>query len=479
MTETASALIQQLKSKKVTATEILEQVIDEIESKDKAISAFLTKTYDLAERFATGSFAVPIALKDNLCLKHVKTTCGSNILKDFVPPYTATAVHRLMQAGLPIVGKTNMDEFAMGSSCEHSAFFATRNPWDLSRVPGGSSGGSAAAVASGMVPWALGSDTGGSIRQPASLCGVVGLKPTYGRISRYGLVAFASSLDQIGPITLCVQDAALLLNWLAGHDPKDSTTIRVSEAEDFSPVPTDSLKGIRIGLLSDMLEEGVEEGVRERVKEAALKLEEIGASVEETAFSMMEEALAAYYILAPSECSSNLARYDGMLFGSRKEAADMLDSMIHTRDAGFGREVKRRIMIGTYCLSSGYYDAYYLKAQKVRTLVCQAFEQLFRKYDILLSPTAPTVAFKLGEKLEDPVAMYASDKCTIPVSMAGICAISVPCGLSQNLPVGLQLIAGPLQERKLLQVAYVYEQVRGAFLAPEVISQMRSAEHPS
>lgn len=399
---------------------------------------------------------VPWACKDNICTRGLRTTCASRILEGYVPPYSATVVERLEAAGVVLLGKTNMDEFAMGSSGENSAFFPTRNPRDTTRVPGGSSSGSAAAVAAGLVPFALGSDTGGSVRQPASFCGVVGMKPTYGRVSRYGLVAFASSLDQIGPLTATVEDCALVMEVIAGHDPRDATSAQVPVPRYREALGRD-VKGMKLGVPREYLGEGIERGVREAIDAALGAFEDLGCVVEECSLPHTEYALAVYYLVAPAEASSNLARYDGVRYGLRVEAGDITGMYSHTRRQGFGPEVRRRIMLGTYALSAGYYDAYYLKAQKVRTLVKRDFEEAFSRYDLLLAPTSPTVAFRLGERTADPLSMYMADVCTIPVNLAGIPAISIPCGESEGLPVGLQIMGPPFAEATILQAAYAFE----------------------
>ena len=403
---------------------------------------------------------VPLALKDIMCTKGMPTTCCSKILENFIPPYDATVVTRCQEAGLILLGKTNMDEFAMGSSTENSAFGPTHNPWGLDRVPGGSSGGSAAAVAANEAIVALGTDTGGSIRQPASLCGVVGMKPTYGRVSRYGLIAFASSLDQIGPITKDVRDCALFLNAICGHDPKDSTSIDLP-APDFTQDLGKDIKGLKIGLPKEFFEyEGkrVGEEVAGEVGAALKILENLGATIEEVSLPSLSYCVATYYLIAPAEASSNLARYDGVQYGFRAPGDDIIDMYRKTRDQGFGAEVKRRIMLGTYALSAGFYDAYYQKAQQVRTLMVRDFEKAFKRYDVLIGPTSPTVAFRLGERSDDPLSMYFSDVCTIPVNLAGLPAISIPCGFSDGLPIGLQIVGKLLGEQALLQVSYAFEQ---------------------
>jgi len=409
---------------------------------------------------------IPYALKDNICARGLPCTCGSRILEGFVPPYDATVAARLRLAGARLMGKTNMDEFAMGSSCEHSAFFPTANPWRMDLVPGGSSGGSAAAVAADLIPFALGSDTGGSVRQPAAFCGVVGLKPTYGLVSRYGLVAFASSLDQIGPITKDVTDCALVLSAIAGHDPLDSTSARAAP-RDYAACLDSEIKGLRLGVPREYMGEGIQPGVREAVERALGLLEGLGAEVVECSLPHTGYAVATYYVIAPAEASSNLARYDGVRYGYRapEDAAgagdDLLAMYERTRTRGFGEEVRRRIMIGTYVLSAGYYDAYYLQAQKVRTLVWRDFDEAFGSVDALVGPTAPTVAFPIGSKTADPLEMYLNDVFTLPVNLAGIPAISVPCGLSDGLPVGLQFTGPLMGEPLLLRLAYAYETASG------------------
>jgi len=435
------------------------------------VHAVVTITEELAleqarkadELFASGNTTpltgIPVLVKDNMCTRGILTTCSSKILENFVPPYNATVVEKLGECGAVIIGKSNMDEFAMGSSTEHSALFPTHNPWDLSRVPGGSSGGSAAAVAAGETICALGSDTGGSIRQPAGFCSVTGLKPTYGRVSRYGLVAFASSLDQIGPLTKDVTDCALVLNAIAGYDTRDSTSV-THPAPDYTGCLTADLKGLRIGIPGEYFVEGMQAEVEAAIRAAIDKLKELGASVEwEVSLPSTPYALAAYYIIAPSEASANLARYNGVKYGfSYPDAKNMWDAMEKTRHYGFGAEVKRRIMLGTYALSAGYYDAWYLKAQRVRTLIRQEFDHAFEKYDALVTPTSPTVPFKIGEKVDDPLQMYLSDVCTLPINIAGLPAISIPAGFADGLPIGMQIIGKPFAEETLLKIAYAYEQ---------------------
>jgi aspartyl-tRNA(Asn)/glutamyl-tRNA(Gln) amidotransferase subunit A len=474
---TAHELRERIRAGEVTAREVTEATLRRIEALDPQVRAFVTVTADTAlaqadsidaRRQATRSTrgapplpplaGVPIALKDNFCTAGIRTTCSSKILGEWRPPYDATVTQRVRDAGMVLVGKTNLDEFAMGSSTENSGLFTTRNPWDLSRVPGGSSGGSAAAVAAQMVAAAYGSDTGGSIRQPAALCGVVGLKPTYGRVSRYGLVAFASSLDQIGPLTRDVEDAAWMLAASAGHDPLDSTSAAVP-TPDYVAGLTGDVRGLRIGVPREYFAQGVAPEVGDAVYAALDVLKGLGASWEEVSTPHAEYALPVYYIIAPAEASSNLARYDGVRYGIRsRNEADVISMFEATRDEGFGPEVKHRIMLGTYALSAGYYDAYYGKAQRVRTLVKQDFDRAFETYDVLVTPTTPTVAFGIGEKADDPMAMKLSDVLTIPVNMAGTCAISLPCGLAGGLPIGLQIIGRPFDEETLLRVAHAYEQ---------------------
>ncbi|GBD45557.1 Glutamyl-tRNA(Gln) amidotransferase subunit A [bacterium HR41] len=399
---------------------------------------------------------VPVAVKDIFCVDGVPTTAASRILEGYVPPYTATVVELLEAAGAPLLGKTNMDEFAMGSSNENSAFGPVRNPWDRERVPGGSSGGSAAAVAGGLAPWAIGTDTGGSIRQPAALCGVVGLKPTYGACSRHGMIAFASSLDQAGPIARNVRDCALLLRHMVGRDPADATSVGLPE--DVLVPQAERLDGVRLGVVAELTGEGIESGVRGCVERALALAEELGASVEEVHLPHAPYAISAYYLLAPAEASANLARYDGVRYGLRVDGDDLNAMYENTRAAGFGAEVKRRIMLGTYALSSGYYDAYYATAQRVRTKIVEDFRAAFARVDLVVSPTSPTVAFRLGERVSDPLAMYLSDVCTVPMSLAGIPAISIPAGLSDGLPVGLQIAGPPFSENRVLEVAHALEQ---------------------
>jgi len=465
------ALHQQLVNKDRSAVELAQASLDRIAAVDGQVKSFLTVTADqaiaraqqidaqIAAGEAIGLLAgIPIGIKDNLCTKGVTTTCASKILAGFVPPYESTVTGKLQTAGAVMVGKTNLDEFAMGSSTENSGYQVTANPWDLTRVPGGSSGGSAAAVAADECVIALGSDTGGSIRQPASLCGVVGMKPTYGLVSRFGLVAYASSLDQIGPFARRVEDAAILLQAIAGYDAKDSTSLKV-EIPDYTKALKPDLKGIKVGVITDAFGEGLDDTVNQAVQTAIQQLKELGATIQEITCPRFRSGIAAYYVIAPSEASANLARYDAVKYGIREDADNLMKMYTHTRAKGFGAEVKRRIMLGTYALSAGYYDAYYLKAQKVRTLIKQDFDQAFEKVDVLVCPTAPTTAFKAGEKTDDPLSMYLSDLMTIPVNLAGLPAMSIPCGFDdQNLPIGLQLVGNVLGEEMLFRVGYAYEQ---------------------
>ena len=453
-----------------SAVELARACFDRIAQVEERVKAYVTLTEDhalkqaaaadraLAEGRGGPMTGIPVQIKDLICTKGIRTTCSSRMLENFVPVYDATVWERLSAQGAVLLGKGNMDEFAMGSSCENSAFYPTHNPWDLGRVPGGSSGGAAAAVAADEAIVALGSDTGGSIRQPASLCGVAGLKPTYGRVSRYGLIAFASSLDQIGPVGKDVTDCAITLNAIAGYDPRDSTSLNLP-ITDFTAGLTGDIKGMRLGVPAEYFVDGMEPGVREAVEKAIKELEGLGASVEPVSLPTTEYALACYYIIAPSECSANLARYDGVKFGySYQDTPDMWQAMETTRQQGFGPEVKRRIMLGAYALSAGYYDAYYLKAQQARTLIRQDFARVFETVDALVTPTSPVVAFPIGEKTADPVQMYLIDVCTLPINIAGLPATSVPCGFSEGLPVGMQLIGPHLSEERLLNIAYAYEQ---------------------
>ena len=470
-----------LRRKEISSVELTRSCLERIAQVEDRVKAFVTVTGALAlaqaleadQRFAEGTVqpltGIPMQLKDLLSTKGIRTTCASRMLEDYIPAYDATVVSKLRGQGAVLLGKGNMDEFGMGSSSENSAFFPTRNPWDLGRVPGGSSSGAGASVAAGEATFALGSDTGGSIRQPASLCGLVGLKPTYGLVSRYGLVAYASSLDQIGPVTQDVYDCALVLNAIAGHDPRDATslpqddkdyTAGLSAAKSGLPLGTGGPRGrFRLGVPEEYFVDGMQEGVRQAVLSAVDALEGLGATVEPVSLPHTKYALACYYIIAPSECSANLSRYDGVKYGySFQDTDNMWEAMERTRQQGFGLEVKRRIMLGAYALSSGYYDAYYLKAQQVRTLIRQEFNQVFQQVDALVTPTSPVVAFPLGEKTADPVQMYLIDVCTLPVNIAGLPAISVPCGFSEGLPVGMQLIGPHLSEETLLGIAHAYEQ---------------------
>ncbi len=464
---TIKETIKLLKNKEITPEELFDSVFSRISAVDGSIKAYLTVLEDEAKERIDGMKTtainekplpfIPIAIKDNLCTKGIRTTCASKILENFIPPYESTVTNRLIEAGAVFTGKTNLDEFAMGSSTENSGFFTTRNPWDTERVPGGSSGGSAAAVASDQCIAAIGSDTGGSIRQPAAFCGVVGMKPTYGRVSRYGLVAFASSLDQIGPITKSVEDSAILMNIICGHDPLDSTSADI-EVPDYTTAIGTDIKDIKIGIPDEYFGEGLDEEVESSVRNAIGVLEGLGAKTVPISLPHTGYAVATYYILATSEASSNLARYDGVKYGFRADAKDLMEMYTETRSKGFGTEVKRRIMLGTYALSAGYYDAYYKKAQQVRTLIKQDFDDALRDVDVILTPTTPTPAFRVGEKISDPLQMYLNDIFTISVNLAGTCAISVPCGFSkENLPIGLQIIGRPFDEMTILKVASAYE----------------------
>lgn len=457
-----------LASGQVTSTDLVRLYLDRIAAVDGEVGAYLLVNEDEALAQAAAIDAkdpaergpwegVPIALKDVLAVAGMETTCASRILKGYIPPYDATVVAKLKAAGLVFLGKLNMDEFAMGSSTENSAYQLTRNPWDLSRVPGGSSGGSAAAVAAGEAPWSLGTDTGGSIRQPASLCGVVGLKPTYGAVSRYGLVAFASSLDQIGPLARDVKDAAALLELIAGRDPLDSTSIGLPAPVEL-PSRTE-LAGLRFGIIREFLGDAIEPGVREVFNDAVEAIHGLGGVCEEVSLPSVERGIAAYYIIAPAEASANLARFDGVRYGHRTaQAEDLLEMYTRTRSEGFGAEVKRRIMIGTYALSAGYYEAYYGQAQRTRTLIIEDYRRAFADFDVLISPASPTVAFKVGEKTEDPLTMYLSDLCTIPVNLAGLPGLSLPAGFCRGLPVGLHMVGPHFSEQLLLESAHALEQ---------------------
>ena len=463
---TVHELVDKLKKNEITSEDIVKSYSKRIAEKEKDVQAFVTVTTDTAmekskntDREKSKLAGIPIGIKDNLCTKGVKTTCSSKMLENFIAPYNATVVEKLENEGIISLGKLNMDEFAMGASTEYSAFKATKNPWDLQTVPGGSSGGSAAAVASNMVPWALGSDTGGSIRQPSAFCGVVGLKPTYGLVSRYGLVAFASSLDQIGPIAKDVEDCAILLNVIAGYDEKDSTSVNMPK-KDYTNSLIKDVKGLKIGVPKEFLGEGINEEVKKSIENAIEEYKKLGAEVEECSLDIANQALATYYIIACAEASSNLGRFDGIRYGYRTKNFETLkDIYKNSRSEGFGAEVKRRIILGTYVLSSGYYDAYYKKAQKLRTIIKQEFETLFKKYDVLITPTSPTVAYKIGTKSNNPLEMYLADLCTVSVNIAGLPGISIPCGVdNQGMPIGLQLIGKPFAEETLIKAAYTYEQ---------------------
>ena len=466
---TISQVGQALKKREISSVEITQRFLSRIEEVEGKVFALVTKDVDLALSMArladddigkgniTPLTGIPMMVKDVILTKGTRTTCSSQMLSSFIPPYDATVVEKLREQRAVILGKTNMDEFAMGSSTENSAFFPTHNPWNLECVPGGSSGGSAAAVAAGETVYSLGSDTGGSIRQPASFCGIVGLKPTYGRVSRYGLVAFASSLDQIGPLTSDVADSAIVLSAISGYDPRDSTSVHCG-VPDYTQFLTPDLRGMHIGIPQEYFALGIDPEVQRTMQDAIREMEKLGADISETSLPHTKYALSCYYIIAPSEASANLARYDGVKYGfSYREGKDVWENMGKTRGLGFGPEVKRRIMLGTYALSKGYYDAYYLKAQKVRTKICLEFEEAFKKYDCLVAPTSPTVAFRLGEKVDDPMKMYLSDVCTLPVSIAGLPAISLPCGLAHDLPVGMQIIGRPFGEGDILHAAFAYE----------------------
>lgn len=472
---TAHELRDLLKDKKVSSVEITRSLLDRIEKVESKVDGYITvcgekaleKAKEVQAKIDGGEAVaplagIPMALKDNMCTDGVLTTCGSKMLHNFVPPYDATVAKKLNEQDAVLLGKLNMDEFAMGGSTENSYFKKTRNPWDLERVPGGSSGGSAAAVAAHEAIFALGSDTGGSIRQPASFCGVVGMKPTYGTISRYGLVAFASSLDQIGPLTKDVTDCALVMNAVAGHDPMDSTSASMNYP-DYTKALVNDIKGMKIGIPKEYIGEGINPEVKKSVLEAVETLRKLGAECEEFSLPITEYAIPAYYLISSAEASSNLARYDGIKYGYRAEKfTDLLDLYKQTRSEGFGPEVKRRVMLGTYALSSGYYDAYYKKALQVRTLIKRGFDQAFAKYDLVVGPTAPTTAYKIGEKADDPLEMYLGDIYTVSVNIAGLPGLAIPCGLdSKNLPVGLQLIGKEFDESTLLRVAYTFEQNTG------------------
>lgn len=469
---TVHELCEKLQNKEITIEEITKSYVERIKEKEPEVESFVTVCEEQAleqakmiqEKVEKGEITsplagIPIGIKDNMCTKGVKTTCSSKMLENFIAPYNATVVEKLEAEGIINLGKLNMDEFAMGASTEYSYFKKTKNPWNLNTVPGGSSGGSAAAVAADLVPWALGSDTGGSIRQPAAFCGVVGLKPTYGLVSRYGLVAFASSLDQIGPITKDVQDAAMLLNILAGHDEKD-TTSQEREKEDYTKALVKDVRNMKIGVPKEFFGDGLNPEVRAKLEETIQTYKDLGAEVEEFSLDIATYSLATYYIIACAEASSNLGRFDGIRYGYRTQNYSSLkDIYKNSRSEGFGEEVKRRIILGTYVLSSGYYDAYYKKAQQVRTLVRNEFAKAFAKYDVILTPTSPTVAFEIGTRSNNPLEMYLADICTVSVNIAGLPGISIPCGVdSNNMPIGVQLIGNYFEESKLLQAAYTLEQ---------------------
>ena len=470
---TVHELVDKLKNKELTHEEIMKAYISKIEEKENDVQAFinitnkqevLEKLKKIEEEIEKGNVkselaGLPIGIKDNICEKNVKTTCASKMLENFISPYDATVIEKLKEENLISLGKLNMDEFAMGGSTEHSYFKKTKNPWNLNKVPGGSSGGSAAAVSAGMVPWALGSDTGGSIREPASFCGIVGLKPTYGLVSRFGLVAFASSLDQIGTLTKDVTDSAILLNIIAGHDEKDTTSANV-EKKDYTKCLKNDIKGLKIGVPKEYFGDGIDSEVKQEILKVIEEYKNIGAIVEECSLDIAEYALATYYIIACAEASSNLGRFDGIRYGYRtKNYTNLKELYKNSRSEGFGEEVKRRIILGTYVLSSGYYDAYYKKAQQVRTLVKNEFKQNFEKYDVILTPTASNVAFDIGSKINNPLEMYLSDLCTVPINIAGLPAISIPCGVNkEGMPIGFQLIGNHFKEETILNVAYTYEQ---------------------
>ena len=469
---TVHELQEKLKNKELTVTEITKAYADRIKEKEPEVQAFITElteqgikqAEEIQKRIDNGEdlgdlAGIPIGIKDIICTKGVKTTCASKMLENFVAPYDATVMEKINKEEMIDLGKLNMDEFAMGGSTEHSYFKKTKNPWDLSRVPGGSSGGSAAAVAANMVPWALGTDTGGSIRQPASFCGVVGLKPTYGLVSRYGVIAFASSLDQVGVFTKDVQDCAMLLNVIAGHDEKDTTSVDVGP-KDYTKSLQKNIKGLRIGVPKEFYGEGINPEVKASLESALAKYKEMGAEVEEISLDIAKYALATYYIIACAEASSNLGRYDGIRYTYRaKDCKNLKEIYKKSRSEGFGAEVKRRIILGTYVLSSGYYDAYYKKAQQVRTLVTNEFNKAFEKYDVIITPTSPTVAFKLGSKVDNPLEMYLADICTVSVNIAGLPGMSIPCGVdSEGMPIGMQIIGKKFDEETIIKTAYAFEQ---------------------
>jgi aspartyl-tRNA(Asn)/glutamyl-tRNA(Gln) amidotransferase subunit A len=468
---TIHAAQEKLRSGEITAMELIESVLERIAAVEDKVRAYISLQEELAlqmarfadERRATGEdnplLGIPLAIKDAIITQGVPTTAGSKILENYVPPFDATAVNKLRLAGAVFIGKTNTDEFTMGSSTEYSAFHRTGNPWNLQRVPGGSSGGSAAAVAADEGLAALGTDTGGSIRQPASFCGVVGLKPTYGRVSRYGLIAHGSSLDQIGPLTKDVEDAAILLTCLTGHDRRDATSLNAAVPDYALEIKqADDLKGLKVGVPQEYFIEGMEPGVESAIRTAINQLAELGAEIVEVSLPHTKYGIPVYYLISTAEASANLSRYDGVRFGLRRDGGDMWETFRETRQAGFGSEVKRRIMLGTYALSAGYYDAYYLKAQQVRTLLRRDFERAFETVDVMVSPASPSVAFEMGAKVDDPLQMYLSDVFTVPLNLAGNCGISVPCGFSDGMPVGLQIIGPALGESTILRVAYHYEQ---------------------
>ena len=457
---TVHELMEKVKNKEITIEEITKAYADRINEKEPEVNAFVSTRLDEAIAESKNPEAgIPIGIKDNICTKGIKTTCSSKMLENFVSPYDATVITKIKEKNIPILGKLNMDEFAMGSSTENSSFKITRNPWNLNKVPGGSSGGSAAAVAANLVPWALGSDTGGSIREPASFCGIVGLKPTYGIVSRSGLVAFASSLDQIGPMTKDVEDSALLLNIIAGHDENDSTSVK-REKIDYTKNLKNPIKGMKIGVPKEFFGEGINPEVKKSLENSIEEYKKLGAIVEECSLDVSESSLAAYYIIACAEASSNLGRFDGIRYGYRaKDYKNLKELFVKSRTEGFGKEVKRRIILGTYVLSSGYYDAFYKKAQKVRTYVKNKFDECFKKYDVLLTPVAPTTAFDIGSKTNNPLEMYLADICTVSINIASVPAISIPCGIdSNNMPIGMQLIGSRFQEEKILNAAYAIEQ---------------------
>ena len=469
---TVHELQEKIEKKELTIKDIMQAYIDKIDEKEKDVQAFVTILKEEAKKQAEeiqdkiekgeikGKLAgIPIGIKDNICTKGIKTTCSSHMLENFISPYNATVMEKINEQNMINLGKLNMDEFAMGGSTEYSYFKKTKNPWNLNKVPGGSSGGSAAAVSANMVPWALGSDTGGSIRQPASFCGVVGLKPTYGLVSRYGLVAFASSLDQIGPIAKDVEDTAILLNIISGHDKKDTTSANI-EKKDYTLNLKKDIKGKKIGVPKEFFGEGINLEVKESLENAIQTYKNLGAEIEEFSLDIAQYSLATYYIIACAEASSNLGRFDGIRYGYRaKDFKNLKELYTKSRSEGFGAEVKRRIILGTYVLSSGYYDAYYKKAQQVRTLVMNEFNKAFEKYDVILTPTSPTVAFDIGSKSNNPLEMYLADICTVSVNIAGLPGISIPCGIDkQGMPIGMQLVGNKFEEDKLLNIAYAFEQ---------------------